>query len=65
MRQTISIAAAIALAAAVAVIAAVPAAGEGYKTRAEECRERAKAMKFGFHLIRRDRWIRKCIRGDV
>lgn len=61
MRRMIPLAVAIAL---VAAAGATPAASEGpYKTRLEECRERAKAMKFGIHFIRRDRWIRACLRG--
>ena len=65
MRKLTPIAATLALAAAVAVIAAVPASGAEYKTHAEECREAAKKMHFGIHFIRRDRWIRRCIRGEV
>jgi hypothetical protein len=63
MRRMIPLAAALAL----AVVATAPAfaAGDEPNTRADECRERAKAMKFGLHLIRRDRWIRDCIRGKV
>jgi hypothetical protein len=61
MRRMIPLAVAIALAAGAS---AVLAAGEApYKTRLEECRERAKAMKFGIHFIRRDRWIRSCLRA--
>jgi hypothetical protein len=60
MRRMIPLAVAIALAAAGAALAATEAP---YKTRLEECRERAKAMKFGIHFIRRDRWIRSCLRG--
>jgi hypothetical protein len=65
MRKMISIAAVIALATAVGTTVAVAASGDHQKTRYEECRERAKAMKFGVHFIRKDRWIRRCIRGDV
>ena len=63
MRRMIPLAAALAL----AVVATAPAfaAADEPKTRVEQCRERAKAMKFGLHLIRRDRWIRDCIRGKV
>jgi len=63
MRRMIPLVAALAL--AVAATAPAFAAGGDEKTRADECRERAKAMKFGLHLIRRDRWIRACIRGKV
>ena len=65
MRKTTSIAAALALAAAVAAMSAMPAGADESKTRAEECRHAAKAMKFGIHFIRRDRWIRRCIRREV
>jgi hypothetical protein len=63
MRRMIPFAAAIALAAA--ATAALAASEAPFKTRLEECRERAKAMKFGIHFIRRDRWIRACLRGKV
>jgi hypothetical protein len=65
MRKMLSVAVVIALTAAAGVPAAVAAGGEKYKTKTEECLERAKAKRFGVHFIRRDRWIRKCIRGDV
>jgi hypothetical protein len=65
MRKIFSIAVAIALASAAGAPAAIAAGGEKYKTKTQECLERAKAKKFGVHFIRRDRWIRKCIRGDV
>jgi hypothetical protein len=53
------------LASAAGAPAAIAAGGEKYKTKTQECLERAKAKKFGVHFIRRDRWIRKCIRGDA
>jgi len=65
MRKLISIAAVIALAAAAGATAAMAAGGEKYKTKTQECLERAKAKKFGLHFIKRDRWIRQCIKGDV
>jgi uncharacterized membrane protein len=65
MRKMISIAVIIALTAAAGATAAAAAGGQKYKTKTEECFERAKAKKFGVHFIKRDRWIRKCIRGDV
>ncbi|HLH92582.1 MAG TPA: hypothetical protein VKX28_29485 [Xanthobacteraceae bacterium] len=63
MRRMIPLAAAIALAAAAS--GARAASDAPYKTRLEECEHRAKAMKFGIHFIRRDRWIRACLRGKV
>jgi hypothetical protein len=63
MRRMIPLATAFAV--AVVATASAFAAGDEPKTRAEQCRERAKAMKFGLHLIRRDHWIRDCIRGKV
>lgn len=63
MRRMIPLAAAIALAAAAS--AALAASDAPSKTRLEECEHRAKAMKFGIHFIRRDRWIRACLRGKV
>jgi hypothetical protein len=54
-----------AIAAAAAASAAPAASEEPHKTRLEECEHRAKAMKFGIHFIRRDRWIRACLRGKV
>jgi hypothetical protein len=63
MRRMIPFVAAIALAAAAS--GALAASDAPYKTRLEECEQRAKAMKFGIHFIRRDRWIRACLRGRV
>ena len=54
-----------AIAAATAATAALAASEAPRKTRLEECEQRAKAMKFGLHFIRRDRWIRACLRGEV
>lgn len=63
MRRMIPLATAIALAATAS--GALAASDAPYKTRLEECQQRAKAMKFGIHFIRRDRWIRACLRGKV
>ena len=65
MRKMFSIAIVIAVTAAAGATAAVAAGGEKYRTKTQECLERAKAKRFGVHFIKRDRWIRKCIRGDV
>ena len=65
MRKMISIAAIIALTVTAGAPVAAAAGGQKYKTKTEECLERAKTKKFGVHLIKRDRWIRRCIRGDV
>jgi len=66
MRNAISIAGVIVLTiAAGATAASAAAGGERYKTKTQECFERAKAKRFGVHFIKRDRWIRACIRGDV
>ncbi len=65
MRKMISIAVVIALTAAAGATAAAAASGDRYKTKTQECLERAKAKKFGVHFIKRDRWIRECIRGNV
>jgi hypothetical protein len=62
MRKIISIAAVIALATAAG---ATVAGRDRYKTKTEECVERAKTKKFGVHFIKRDRWIRECIRGNA
>jgi hypothetical protein len=64
MRKLFWIAVVIALTNAAGAPAAA-AGGEKYKTKTQECLERAKAKRFGVHFIKRDRWIRKCIRGDV
>jgi hypothetical protein len=53
----------LAIALAAVASAALAASDAPYKTRLEDCRERAKAMKFGVHFIKRDRWIRACLRG--
>ena len=65
MRKMLSIAAVIVLATGASATVAAAAGHNRYKTRTQECLERAKAKKFGVHFIKRDRWIRECIRGDV
>jgi hypothetical protein len=65
MRKMISIVVVIALTTAAGAPLAAAATGDRYKTKTEECLERAKAKRFGVHFIRRDRWIRECIRGKV
>ena len=64
MRRTILIAGTVALAAIASTCSAMAAEGEP-KTRTGVCIERAKAQKFGLHFIRRDRWIRECLKGKV
>jgi hypothetical protein len=64
MRKMIS-AAVITLTIIAGAPAAAAAGGGRYKTKTQECLERAKAKKFGVHFIKRDRWIRACIRGDL
>jgi hypothetical protein len=65
MRKIPTAAIMVALAAAAGAVPATSAHAEEYKTRLDECREPAKVMKFGVHFIRRDRWIRACLRDKI
>ena len=55
--------AAIALAAFVGATAAPAATGDTYKVKKAECKKRADTMKFGVHLIKKNRWVKGCIAG--
>lgn len=35
-----------------------------YAAKKAECKDRAKQMKFGVHLIKKSRWVKDCIAGD-
>ncbi len=61
---------------ALALIAAVPSAAmaaatstdfsgakSAYAAKKAECKEKAKAKRFGVHWIKRNRWIKDCIAG--
>jgi hypothetical protein len=63
MTKMMSIAAAIALAAAIGATSASAAPGDTYKAKKQACQERAKAMNFGMHLIKKNRWVKDCIAG--
>jgi hypothetical protein len=62
----------IARTAAVALIAAFAttaisydghAAKGPYDAKKAECKQRAKAMHFGVHVIKKNRWVKDCIAG--
>ena len=55
--------AAIALASFVGITAAPAATGDTYKVKKAECKKRADTMKFGVHLIKKNRWVKDCIAG--
>jgi hypothetical protein len=38
-------------------------AKSAYATKKAECKQRAKAKRFGVHWIKRNRWIKDCIAG--
>jgi hypothetical protein len=62
---------ALALAAAVAFPSGAVAAGStdfsgaksAYSMKKAECKQKAKAKRFGVHWIKRNRWIKNCIAG--
>ena len=62
MRLT-TVIAAVALASFVGVAAAPAATGDTYKVKKAECKKRAGEMKFGVHLIKKNRWVKDCIAG--
>ena len=64
MRLT-AVIAAIALAAFVGATAAPAATGDTYKVKKAECKKRADTMKFGVHLIKKNRWVKDCIAGKT
>jgi hypothetical protein len=63
---------ALALIVAVALPSASIAAGtstdfsgakSAYATKKAECKEKAKAKRFGIHWVKRNRWVKDCIAG--
>ena len=65
MRQLTTLAAAIALISFVGMSAAPAATGDTYKVKKAECKKRADTMKFGVHLIKKNRWVKDCVAGKV
>jgi hypothetical protein len=64
MRQImIAIASAVVLTAFVGATSASAAQGDAYKVKKAECKKKADGMKFGVHLIKRNRWVKDCIAG--
>ena len=63
MHQVTTIVAALTLAAFIGATAAPAAQGDTYKTKKAECKKRADEMKFGVHLIKKNRWVKDCIAG--
>jgi len=57
--------AALALAAFIGATAAPAAQGDTYKVKKAECKERAKAMNFGVHFIKKNRWVKDCVAGKT
>jgi len=64
-RQLTTLAAVLALVSFVGVSAAPAATGDTYKVKKAECKKRADGMKFGVHLIKKNRWVKDCIAGKV
>jgi hypothetical protein len=64
MRLT-TVIATIALASFVGITAAPAATGDTYQVKKAECKERADTMKFGIHLIKKNRWVKDCIAGKT
>jgi hypothetical protein len=56
---------AFALASFVGISAAPAATGDTYKVKKAECKKQADTMKFGVHLIKKNRWVKDCIAGKV
>jgi len=64
MRLT-TVIATIALVSFVGITAAPAATGDTYKVKKAECKKRADTMKFGVHLIKKNRWVKDCIAGKT
>jgi hypothetical protein len=39
------------------------AARTAYGAKKAECKQRAKQMNFGVHLVKKNRWVKDCIAG--
>jgi outer membrane lipoprotein SlyB len=65
MRPLTTIVAALALVSFVGVTSAPAAPGDTYKMKKAECKKKADTMKFGVHLIKKNRWVKDCIAGKV
>ena len=65
MRQLTTTVAALALVSFVGVGAAPAAQGDTYKMKKAECKKRADTMKFGVHMIKKNRWVKDCIAGKA
>jgi hypothetical protein len=39
------------------------AARRPYDIKKADCKKRANAMKFGVHLVKKNRWVKDCIAG--
>jgi hypothetical protein len=63
MRSIPSIALAIALTAVLGATTSSAAPGDTYKAKKAACKDRAKTMDFGVHLIKKNRWVKDCIAG--
>jgi hypothetical protein len=63
MRRLTTLVAALALTALAGATIASAAPGDTYKMRKAACQDRAKAMDFGIHLIKKNRWVKDCIAG--
>jgi hypothetical protein len=63
MRHLTAVAVALALSAFVGATVASAAPGDTYKVKKAECKAKADTMKFGVHLIQKNRWVKDCIAG--
>ncbi len=58
--KAISVLAAVLLSVGIFTNGATAAPKSGYNARYAHCKQQARAMKFGVHWIKRNRWIRAC-----
>ena len=63
MRYLTSVVAALALTAFVGASVASAAPGDTFHVKRAECKAKADTMKFGAHLIKKNRWVKDCIAG--
>jgi hypothetical protein len=63
MRHVTMMIAALAICAFVGATAAPAAPGDTYAAKKAACKKRAGDMKFGVHLIKKNRWVKDCIAG--
>ena len=63
MRHLTTVVATLVLTAFLGATVASAAPGDTYKVKKADCKAKADTMKFGVHLIKKNRWVKDCIAG--